>query len=103
MSMYGTYRWEGSLSLPRELRVEDGHLIQTPVEGIEKLRRQKLEADGMLPKAGAKMMNFSIDKIKKAGYSSTVVVLVANSEDYGKFEVEKTGKVSKMDKIINVE
>ena len=95
--------WEGSLSLPRELRVEDGHLIQTPVEGIEKLRRQKLEADGMLPKAGAKMMNFSIDKIKKAGYSSTVVVLVANSEDYGKFEVEKTGKVSKMDKIINVE
>ena len=95
--------WEGSLSLPRELRVEDGHLIQTPVEGIEKLRRQKLEADGMLLKAGAKMMNFSIDKIKKAGYSSTVVVLVANSEDYGKFEVEKTGKVSKMDKIINVE
>lgn len=60
-------------------------------------------SEGQEVKAGAKMMNFSIDKIKKAGYSSTVVVLVANSEDYGKFEVEKTGKVSKMDKIINVE
>ena len=60
-------------------------------------------SEGQEVKAGAKMMNFSIDKIKKAGYSSTVVVLVANSEDSGKFEVEKTGKVSKMDKIINVE
>ena len=49
--------WEGSLSLPRELRVEDGHLIQTPVEGIEKLRRQKLEADGMLPKAGEMLIS----------------------------------------------
>ena len=44
--------WEGSMGLPRELRIVDGKLIQTPVAGIEALRDQELPADGTLPKAG---------------------------------------------------
>ncbi len=33
--------WEGSLTLPRELRILDGKLVQRPVEGLEKLRREE--------------------------------------------------------------
>lgn len=43
--------WEGSMTLPRELRIKDGRLVQTPITGIESLREQELPADGTLSKA----------------------------------------------------
>lgn len=42
--------WEGSLSLPRELRIKDGKLIQTPLEGIKSLRDGTIEGK-LLPRA----------------------------------------------------
>lgn len=44
--------WEGSMTLPRELHVKNGRLIQTPISCIEKLRVQELTMDGTLPAAG---------------------------------------------------
>ena len=44
--------WEGSMSLPRELRIRDGKLYQTPVAEIDSLRAEELPADGNLPAAG---------------------------------------------------
>ena len=41
--------WEGSMSLPRQLRVRDGKLVQTPLEGIETLREAELTPEGTLP------------------------------------------------------
>ena len=41
--------WEGSMCLPRELRLVNGKLVQTPVEGIEQLRIDEVAADGTLP------------------------------------------------------
>ena len=43
--------WEGSLSLPRELRIRDGKLIQTPLPGLEGLREAEIVPDGALPAA----------------------------------------------------
>lgn len=43
--------WEGSMTLPRELRIKDGRLVQTPITGIESLREQELPADGTLSTA----------------------------------------------------
>ena len=43
--------WEGSMSLPRELRIRDGKLIQTPISGIETLRGTALTPNGTLPRA----------------------------------------------------
>ena len=43
--------WEGSMSLPRELRIRDGKLIQTPISGIETLRGAALTPNGTLPRA----------------------------------------------------
>ena len=43
--------WEGSMSLPRELRVRDGKLLQTPVAGVEALRGEALPDEGRLPDA----------------------------------------------------
>ena len=43
--------WEGSMSLPRELRIRDGRLLQTPVPAVETLREEELAPDGRLPAA----------------------------------------------------
>ena len=43
--------WEGSMTLPRELRVRDGRLVQTPIAGIESLRGPEVPANGDLPVA----------------------------------------------------
>ena len=41
--------WEGSLSLPRELRIRNGRLIQTPLPGLEALRNGEIAPEGKLP------------------------------------------------------
>ena len=43
--------WEGSLSLPRELRVKGGRLVQTPLEALSALRGAERPADGDHPEA----------------------------------------------------
>ena len=43
--------WEGSLSLPRELRIVDGKLKQTPIPAVLTLRGKEIEASGALPAA----------------------------------------------------
>ena len=43
--------WEGSMSLPRELRIRDGRLFQTPITGIEQLRSDEPVTLGLLPPA----------------------------------------------------
>ena len=43
--------WEGSMTLPRELRIVDGKLVQTPIADITALREKELSADGNLAAA----------------------------------------------------
>ena len=43
--------WEGSLSLPRELRIRDGRLLQTPIPAVEGIREEELAPDSALPAA----------------------------------------------------
>ncbi len=43
--------WEGSMSLPRELRVRGGRLLQTPITGIEALRGKEIVPEGKLLRA----------------------------------------------------
>ena len=40
--------WEGSMTLPRELRIREGRLVQTPIAGIEALREEEIEPEGKL-------------------------------------------------------
>ena len=42
---------------------------------------QAFVKDGDTVKAGQKLLTFDRDKIKKAGYNDTVVVLLTNSDD----------------------
>lgn len=58
--------------------------------------------EGDSVKAGQKIMTFDIDKIKKAGYSTTTAVLVTNSDDYEGFNIIKTGSVKASEAIINI-
>ena len=43
--------WEGSMSLPRELHIKEGKLIQTPIPAVEGLRGEEIAPEGALPKA----------------------------------------------------
>ena len=62
-----------------------------------------LVSEGDKVKAGQKLMTFDISKIKAAGYSTTVAVLLTNSDDYASCNVVKTGKSKQMEKIITVD
>lgn len=59
-------------------------------------------SEGDTVKAGQRLMTFSIDKIKAAGYSTTVAVLLNNSDDYENFKVVKTGASKKSEPVIMV-
>ena len=43
--------WEGSMTLPRELHIKNGKLVQNPLSEIEQLREAEIKAEGALPKA----------------------------------------------------
>lgn len=61
-----------------------------------------LVAEGDQVKAGQKLMTFSLDKIKAAGFSTTTAVLLTNSDDYADFKVIKTGATKAGEKIITL-
>ena len=42
--------WEGSLVLPRELKIVDGKLLQYPVPQLIQLRQEKINPNGFLPR-----------------------------------------------------
>ncbi len=71
----------------------------------------KMKGDGFKPfvkegekvKAGQKLLTFDIEKIKKAGYSTTSAVLLTNSSDYPHFKILKTGVTKQNEKIISIE
>ena len=56
-------------------------------------------AEGDKVKAGQKLMTFDIEKIKKAGYSTTTAVLVTNSDDYSGLDI-KEGACEPLDCVI---
>lgn len=61
-----------------------------------------LVKEGEKVKAGQKLIRFDINKIKAAGYSSTVAVLLTNSEDYSNVQVVKSKKTEQMEKVFLV-
>lgn len=60
-------------------------------------------SEGEKVKAGQKLIRFDISKIQAAGYSSTVAVLLTNSDDYPDFRILKTGKTDIMEKLCSIE
>lgn len=61
-----------------------------------------LVGEGDKVRAGQKLIRFDMAKIRAAGFSTTVAVLLTNSEDYKSFRVVKTGKTEQMEKLIEV-
>lgn len=61
---------------------------------------EPLVAEGDTVKAGQVLLRFSLDEIKKAGYSTTTAVLVCNADEFDTFQVEKTGPAKQMEKLV---
>lgn len=60
-------------------------------------------SQGEKVKAGQKLLTFDIDKIKAAGYSTVTAVLLANSYNYPRLKVVKTGETEVMEELIVLE
>lgn len=58
--------------------------------------------EGEKVKAGQKLIAFDIEKIHRAGYSSTIAVLLTNSDDYSNFKVKKTGRTERMEELLSI-
>lgn len=59
-------------------------------------------SEGDIVKAGQKLIQFDISKIKAAGYSTTTAVLLTNSEDFPDFQVVKSGQTERMETIMKI-
>ncbi|MCD8354574.1 MAG: glucose PTS transporter subunit IIA [Clostridiales bacterium] len=57
-------------------------------------------AEGDTVKAGQVLLRFSMDEIRKAGYSTTTAVLICNADEFDTFQVEKTGPAKQMEKLV---
>lgn len=61
-----------------------------------------LVKEGDKVKCGQTLMNFSIDEIKKAGYVTTTAVVITNSDDFKKIEVQKLGQINQLEKMMQL-
>ncbi len=87
----------------------------TNADGVEMLihvgiNTVELNGKGFTPKvsvgdkvkAGQVLLEFDMNEIKKAGLSTTVAVLVSNTDDFSEVKVEKLGKSKELDKILTI-
>lgn len=56
-----TYRWRHSLTIPRELSIVNDKLRQLPIESIELMRGEPIEAEGYITQFPHKMRDFEGD------------------------------------------
>lgn len=56
--------------------------------------------DGQKVKAGDVLIEFDIEKIKKAGYDTTTIMVISNTEDYSDVKVLNPGKVKQNNDIL---
>ncbi len=92
--------WEGSMTLPRELRIRDGRLYQTPVSGTDALREENTLPKDVLPKACEMLVEAQpgdLDLVLFAKEDGTGGFRVHYSEAEQKCTVDRTG----MDKRFN--
>ncbi|WP_133125493.1 PTS sugar transporter subunit IIA, partial [Lactobacillus apis] len=62
-----------------------------------------LTEKGKTVKAGEPLIEFDIDKIKKAGYEVTTPIIVTNTNNYHKVNVVASGDVTVGDKLLDLE
>jgi len=59
-------------------------------------------ATGEKVKKGQLLLEFDMDRIKKAGYQTVTPVIVTNSDEYKNVQVVKTGSVQAGDEVLTV-
>lgn len=59
--------------------------------------------EGDKVKAGQLLISFDAEEIQKAGYDITTPVIVTNTDDYESVNMEKTGAVQVLDKVLTVQ
>ena len=89
--------WEGSMSLPREIRLKDGKLIQSPVKGIENLRDKEISLGNRLPSACEILIDLDFDKKEQEGFSLKLFTR-ENGEGGFSFIYDPADQVCKVDK-----
>ncbi|MDR3593390.1 glycoside hydrolase family 32 protein [Clostridium sp.] len=80
------FKWCGMMTIPRELTMKDGHLIQNPIREIENYYRNTVKYQNILvndnvelPGISGRELDMSIE-IKDAGYEEFTIKIAKNEE-----------------------
>ena len=107
---YGVIPTEGKIVAPADCQIQVIHNTNHAVglltdDGVELLIHvgidtvklngthfTRVSKDGTYVAKGTTLLTFDIDKIKAAGYDTTVVIIVTNSDDYSEIRTITTGQ-----------
>lgn len=97
-------KWQGMMTLPRELRLENGRLMQRPVREIEQYHRNKVSYDGEVLEGErqfdgicGRMIDLTLDI--RSGAFRELIVDVAKKENYfTRITVNREKKILEIDR-----
>ena len=100
----GGQRWQGMMTLPREISLKDGRLIQRPVREIENYRSDKVILANELVSGSCVFDGISgrfIDVeivVKGNGYNEFVIDLAKNDRYYTRFTYDRRKNIIELDR-----
>lgn len=97
-------KWKGVMTLPRELSVRDGKLIQKPVRELERYRRNKIayinetvEGERSFDGICGRVLDLTVE-IVSGSFCEFTVDLAKNKEYYTRFIINKKKSVIEIDR-----
>lgn len=101
--------WQGMMTLPRELTVKDGRLLQNPVREIEKYRSDRILCENVLISArdgyaarglsgvSGRLIDMTV-RVKGGNYREFAVEVAKDDKHHTRFVFDRTKRVLEMDR-----
>ena len=97
-------RWHGMMTLPRELRVEDGKLLQTPIRELASYHRNKVayerevvEGEKSFDGISGRCIDFTV-RIHSGEFQEFVVDVAKNDKYFTRFVIDKKRGILEIDR-----
>lgn len=101
--------WQGMMTLPRELTVKDGRMLQSPVREIDKYRGDRISYEDVpisaedgcvsreLPGVSGRLMDMTV-RVKGGCYREFTVEVAKDAKHYTRFTYDKAKRILEMDR-----
>lgn len=97
-------KWRGMMTLPRELAVKDGRLLQKPVRELERYRKNKvsyekerLQGERQFPGISGRIIDFTV-KILSGSFREFSVDVAVDEEHFTRFTFQKEKGIIEIDR-----